>query len=329
MTNGPNQERQWEQDCSFAAIDFETATAQRSSACALGVVVVDAGRIVDEQSWLIRPPYNEYEEFNTWLHGIHAADTKNAPSFGDVWTQASVLIGDRVLVAHNAPFDMSVIRHSAIFHDYTPPESSFLCTSRLARSRWPDLGSWRLPDVCDALCIADLNHHDALSDARAAAQVLLTMCELDSSGVFEVCEKLGYRIGRLSVDHYAPFSNAAQRSSTSSRSSPRVSEIEPTVDEIDPDGLLFDKRVAFTGTLDSMTRNAAFQVTVNSGGKPSTSISKRTHFLVLGMTDYSRVGADGMSTKLRKAVELRDSGAAIEIINESDFLRMADPAAFS
>lgn len=272
---------------------------------------------------------NEYDEFNTRLHGIHAADTKDAPLFDDVWTQASVLIGDRVLVAHNAPFDMSVIRHSAIFHDYTPPESSFLCTSRLARSRWPDLGSWRLPDVCDALGIAGLNHHDALSDARAAARVLLTICELDSSDVFEVCEKLGYRIGRLSIDHYASFSNASRRSSGPSTSRLRVSEIEPTIGEIDPDGPLFGKRVAFTGTLDSMTRTEASQVTVNSGGKPSNTVSKHTDFLVIGMTDYSKVGADGMSNKRRKALDLNDSGAAIEIIDEKDFLRMADPTAFS
>lgn len=314
---------------SFAAIDFETATAKRSSACALGLVIVDSGRIVDEQSWFIRPPDNEYHSFNTRLHGISASDTEDAASFGQVWGEATAMTQDHLLVAHNAAFDTSVLRHSAAYHDYTPPEASFFCTLRLARSRWPDFGSWRLPDVCDALGIAGLNHHDALSDARAAARVLLTMCELDSSGVFEVCEKLGYRTGRLSIHHYAPFSNAARRSSSSSRSNVRVSEIEPTVDEIDPDGLLFGKRVAFTGTLDSMTRNTAFQVTVNSGGEPSTSVSKRTHFLVLGMTDYSRVGADGMSTKLRKAVELRDSGAAIEIIDENDFLRIADPAAFS
>ena len=329
MKNGPSQERQWEQDCSFAAIDFETATNQRNSACDLGVAIVDAGRIVDERRWLIRPPNDEYNWFNTSVHGLSAADTKNAPPFSDVWAQAADLIGNRVLVAHNTNFDMSVLRQSATFHNYTPPEASFLCTLRLARSRWPDLGSWRLPDICEAFGITGLNHHDALSDARAAARVLLTMCELDSRGVFEVCEELGYRIGRLSIRDYASFSNAARRSVKSSRPSPRVSEIEPTVDEIDPDGPLFGKHVVFTGTLDSMTRYEAFQVTVNSGGVPSKSVSKRTQFLVLGMTDHRRVGTDGMSNSHRKAVDLRDAGAAIEIIDENDFLRMADPAAFS
>ena len=310
---------------SFAAIDFETATAQRSSACSLGVAIVEAGEIVDERSWLIQPPGNHYEHFNTRLHGISATDTREAPPFSAVWSQAATLIGNRLLVAHNAAFDMSVLRRSAAYRDYTPPDASFVCTYRLARSRWPDHGSWRLPDVCNSLGIDNLHHHDALSDARAAARVLLAMCELDETDVFGLCETMGYRTGSISGHAYAPFSNAQRRSS---KTGVKVSEIESTIDEIDPDGPLFDKRIAFTGTLESMTRNVADQITVNSGGKPSTSVSSRTDFLVAGMTDYAKVGSDGMSTKLRKAVQLKEQGAAIEIIDESDFLRLADPAAF-
>ena len=311
---------------SFAAIDFETATAQRSSACSLGVVIVEADNIIEEKSWLIQPPDNLYDDFNIWIHGITPADTEDAPPFSEVWKQAATFIEDRLLVAHNAAFDMSVLRHSAAYHNYVPPESSFVCTYRLARSRWPDHGSWRLPDVCNALGIDNLQHHDALSDARAAAKVLLAMCELDRSDISGLCNNLDYKFGFISAQGYAPFSNATR---SASRTRSRVSEITATVDDIDLDGALFACRVAFTGTLDSMTRNDAFQVTVNSGGSPSTNISKTTDYLVVGVTDYAKVGSDGMSSKLRKAVELRDSGAAIEIIDESDFLRMADPAAFS
>ena len=320
MTAKPKQHH------SFAAIDFETATAQRSSACSLGAVIVEAGDIIDERSWLIQPPGNVYEDFNTWLHGISATDTQEAPPFSEVWRQAATFIEDRLLVAHNAAFDISVLRHSAAYHNYTPPETSFVCTYRLARSRWPEHGSWRLPDVCNALEIDNLHHHDALSDARAAAKILLVMCELDENDISGLCEMLGYKIGLISADSYAPFSNATRNAS---RARSRVSEITATVDEIDTDGALFSCRVAFTGTLDSMTRNAAFQVTVNSGGTPSTNISKATDYLVVGVTDYAKVGSDGMSSKLRKAVELRDSGVAIEIIDENDFLRMAAPTAFS
>lgn len=309
-----------QQLCTFAAIDFETATARRSSACALGLVIVDSGRIVDEQSWLIRPPGNEYHSFNTRLHGISASDTEDAASFGQVWSEAAAIAQDHLLVAHNAAFDISVLRHSAAYHDYTPPEASYLCTYRLARSRWPDRYSWKLPDVCEALGINDLDHHDPLSDARAAAKVLLAMCEQDECEIKDLYQRLGYRPGLLSADRYSPFSNAV-RSQSSPRA--RTSLFEPTAHNIDPDGLLFGKRVAFTGTLVSMTREDAFQITADSGGEPSTSVSKRTDYLVVGMTDFAKVGTDGMSSKMRKAIELVDSGAMIEIIDEGDFLRLA------
>lgn len=304
---------------SFAAIDFETATAKRASACALGLVIVDSGDIVNEQDWLIRPPDNAYESFHTSLHGISAADTANAPPFDLVWSEVAALIGNRLMVAHNTDFDISVLRHSAAYHGYTPPEASFICTYRLARSRWPDRYSWKLPNMCDALGINGLDHHDPLSDARAAARVLLAMCEHDDCGIGGLCQGLGHRPGQLFADLYASASTEV-RGSTSPRVS--ASEIETTVDNVDPDGALFGKRVAFTGTLSSMTREAAFQVTVNSGGMPSTSVSKQTDYLVVGMTDFGKVGTSGMSSKMRKAVELADSGARIEILDEDDFLRL-------
>ena len=315
------------QTASFAAIDFETATRRRSSACALGVVIVDASRIVEEQRWFIRPPGNEYEAFNTRIHGISAADTADAPPFDHVWSEAAALIGSRLVVAHNTAFDMSVLRQSAAHHGYVPPEASFACTYRLAHSLWPDRFSWKLPNMCEALGIDGLNHHDPLSDARAAARVLLAMCEHNACDVVGLSEGLGYKMGLLSAQGYAPYSNAAQRITSSAKV--RVSDIEPTIDSIDPDGALFGRRVAFTGKLESLTREAAFQVTVNSGGAPSTSVSKQTDYLVVGMTDYAKVGTDGMSSKLRKAVELSGSVAKTEIIDENDFLRLADPAAFS
>ena len=92
----------------FAAIDFETATAKRSSACALGLVIVDSGRIVDEQSWLIRPPGNEYHSFNTRLHGISASDTEDAASFGQVWSEAAAIAQDHLLVVEDIVADMKV-----------------------------------------------------------------------------------------------------------------------------------------------------------------------------------------------------------------------------
>ena len=94
----------------FAAIDFETATGSRSSACSVGVVLVDDDVVVQREERLIQPPGNEYAFFNVSLHGISARDTAAADRFEDVWPEIADLIGDRLVVAHNAAFDVRMIR---------------------------------------------------------------------------------------------------------------------------------------------------------------------------------------------------------------------------
>ena len=76
----------------FAAIDFETANNERSSVCAVGIVVVRGGQIADRFYSLIKP---EPEYYNYWcsrVHGLCAADTAQAPIFPSVWRQVEPLI---------------------------------------------------------------------------------------------------------------------------------------------------------------------------------------------------------------------------------------------
>lgn len=155
----------------WAAIDFETATRSRTSACALGVVVVEDGEELYRQAWLIRPPDNRYDSMNIAVHGIRPSDTERAPAFCDVWDEALQVIGDRPLVAHNASFDVGVVRRCCELYELPLPTSSYHCTVQLARRTWPELGSYRLPIVANHVG-ASLQHHDALSDAAACSMVL-------------------------------------------------------------------------------------------------------------------------------------------------------------
>lgn len=161
---------------SFAAIDFETATAERPLVCALGVVLVESGELVNERLWLIRPPGNEHDGSNTALHGIGPSDAAHSDSFPQVWEEVAAFIGESVVVAHDSVFDMSVATCSAEHHGCRLPEISFVWTYRLARSRWPELGTWKLPDMYAALGIDGLKHHEPLSGARSTARLLLAMC---------------------------------------------------------------------------------------------------------------------------------------------------------
>jgi DNA polymerase-3 subunit epsilon len=157
----------------WAAIDFETATRSRTSACAVGIVLVDDGAIVEERGWLIRPPGNRYEPFNIRIHGIKPEQTAAVPAFDGVWPEVDEMLGDRMLIAHNAPFDMGVLRRSGEHTGTTVRDHDFACTVALARRTWPTLGYYNLKAVCAALEVELINHHDAVADARACAQVAL------------------------------------------------------------------------------------------------------------------------------------------------------------
>jgi DNA polymerase-3 subunit epsilon len=100
----------------WVAVDFETATSARASACAVAAVSVADGAIVDERRWLIQPPGNRYDAFNTSIHGIDASITRGAPGFAQVWSDVLDFAGGRTLVAHNAGFDLGVVRAE---HDRT------------------------------------------------------------------------------------------------------------------------------------------------------------------------------------------------------------------
>lgn len=154
----------------FVAIDFETANHAADSACAVGLVRASAGRIVAEESHLIRPPTPRFAF--TGIHGITWAMVREAPAFGALWPRIEAFLkGAAFLAAHNAPFDRAVLTACCRAAGVAPPQRPFVCTVRLARAQW-GIRPTRLPDVCRRLGL-DLKHHEALSDARACARIVL------------------------------------------------------------------------------------------------------------------------------------------------------------
>ena len=113
----------------FIAIDFETATAKRSSICEAGICVVKGGKVVETKSWLVRPEDNRYSYWNIQIHGIRPQDTAYAPTFPKVWEEITTYLRDcPVLVAHNATFDMSCIRHTLQLHHLPCPDIDYYCS---------------------------------------------------------------------------------------------------------------------------------------------------------------------------------------------------------
>jgi DNA polymerase-3 subunit epsilon len=154
----------------FTALDFETADPGRDSACAVALVRVEDGVVVAREARLIRPPRRAFHF--THIHGITWERVADAPTFRDVWPELAPLVdGVAFLAAHNAAFDRSVLAACCDRAGLAPPPIPFRCTVQLARKEW-NLFPTKLPDVCRHLGIP-LNHHDALSDAEACAQIVV------------------------------------------------------------------------------------------------------------------------------------------------------------
>lgn len=154
----------------FVAIDFETADNGADSACAVALVVVKGGLVQGTISRLIRPPRRRM--MFTHIHGITWDDVADQPDFAGVWPDlVDALAGADFLAAHNAPFDRRVLDGCCTAYGLPTPKKQFLCTVQLARDVW-NLRPTKLPDVCGFLGL-QLNHHDALSDSQACANIVL------------------------------------------------------------------------------------------------------------------------------------------------------------
>lgn len=159
---------------SFTAIDFETANRSPASACAIGVVRVRDGAIVETQGHLIRPPTGAdvFAPFNVHLHGIGPGHVVDAPGWGQLLPDLVEMVGDDVVVAHNARFDMGVAAATSRAVGAPIPPWRFSCSLRMARHTFV-LRSYALPSAARAAGFELRHHHDASADAEACAAIVL------------------------------------------------------------------------------------------------------------------------------------------------------------
>lgn len=160
----------------FIAIDVETANRYPSSICAIGAVKVRDGLIIDSRYSLVNPEPCWYSRFCTKVHGLTDDDTRNAPSFGTVWSEWSDWFEDLPFVAHNARFDHGCIRAACGVYGLESPDK-FYCTLEAARRSIPRavLPSKSLDSLCDFFGVPLEHHHNALDDAKACAAIALTI----------------------------------------------------------------------------------------------------------------------------------------------------------
>ena len=307
----------------FIAIDFETACSNTNSACSIGIVAVDDLRIVDSFYSLIQPPNLYFDSKNIAIHGITPQMTESAPTLDELWPEIGWMFTEHCpVIAHNAHFDMSVLRKST-----TVDISNFPFVDSIRIAEHIVSGSKSLSNCAEELNLELENHHNALSDAETCAKIAI--CGLQKANCIFIWEYLA-KNPQIQIHRFSdlnPQDNFYSKSTHKARQFPvcvRPSDVGRTVDCVDCDHPLYGKTLVFTGEL-SIDRKDAMQMAVNSGALVKTADSKKTDFLIVGRQDTSLVGEDGMSTKEERAYDLINSGKAdIKIIGETEFISLVN-----
>ncbi len=280
----------------FVAIDVETANADFSSICQVGVASFQNGKLHDSWESLVDPE-DYFDGMNVSIHGIGERDVRGAPKWSSVHGHVAKWINGRIVAIHTS-FDRAAITRASEKNGFPTPDCTWLDTARVVRRTWPAFAhkGYGLGNVAKYLGI-NFDHHNAREDARAAGEILLYA--VSESG--------------LSIEQWLD------------RVTKPINPDAPHVQTRDgnPDGALYGEKLVFTGSL-SMHRSEAADIASAAGCEVDGGVTKHTTLLVVGDQDLHRLAGHKKSSKHRKAEGLVANGQKIRIIGESDFQRLVE-----
>ena len=187
----------------FNAIDVETANADPSSICQIGIVQFCDGKIREQLSMLINPEQS-FNSANVRLHGISEATIRDSEVLPQLYARLRALLEGVVLVSHTG-FDPAALDGAMYRYGLEPIHAIWIDSAEIARLAWPESyrrRGWSLAAIASDLGIT-FQHHDAVEDARASGEIVLHACRhtgLDIDGWL----KKGWQQGRITISTGAP-----------------------------------------------------------------------------------------------------------------------------
>lgn len=276
----------------FVAIDFETMTAEQTSACAIGLVKVLGGTVHQAFYSLINPVPDDRDMLNTAVHGITPDMVANAPTYAQLFPLLKSFITDLPIVCHNRGADINIMQRCMDHYGLAGIDTANnYCTFEMTGQS--------LTACCKQYGIPMGEHHNALDDALACAKVFLA-CQGDIVATT-------FRGGI-----------AAAMASAAAKKFER-STLDPLDDDQvqNKDTVFFHANVVITGTFAAYPdRNALGKQLQSLGADINTSISGKTTVVVMGQ------GAG--PSKIKKIEELRAKGHNIRIIYEEELKQILD-----
>jgi len=280
----------------FIAVDVETANADMSSVCQIGIAAFRDSIVMSEWKTYIDPE-DYFDDINISIHGIDEHMVKNSPLISDVADRVYKFLDERVCVSHTH-FDRVAVQQAFAKYGLRPPNCTWLDSARVARRTWNEFArsGYGLANVCKWLGY-EFAHHDALEDAKAAGYI-----------VHQAIKETNLSIDDWLLRVVQPIDLASA---------------EPIRREGNPVGPLYGEVLVFTGTLRIPRREAA-GMAAQIGCQVDSGVTKNTTMLVVGDQDVRKLAGNEKSSKHRKAESLISKGQHIRIIRESDFKKLVD-----
>jgi len=285
----------------YLALDVETANADYSSICQIGIAEFENGKVINKWSSLINPE-SYFDPFNISIHGIKESDVKNSPTFDTIYEEIRNRLEEKITV-HHMPFDRVALNRVCEEYQLPPIKTKWLDSAKITRRTWEQFAykGYGLKNIADFLDIK-FEHHDALQDAIAAGLVVANACLIKEMSIEDWFQRIGMPINQ---------------STSKSDYSASIKQ------EGNPEGSLFGENLVFTGAL-SLPRKEAAGIAAKIGCNVLNSVTQKTTILVVGTQDSTKLAGYEKSSKHRKTEELIEKGKLIKILSEKDFIKMCN-----
>lgn len=279
----------------FISIDVETANADYSSICQVGLAQFRNGEVIDHWNSYVDPE-DDFDPMNISIHGINESTVAGAPTFPEIADRVSFYLKNFITVCHTH-FDRTAFRQAFNKYAIQSPECTWLDSASVARRTWQDISrkGYGLVNVCSRLGYS-FQAHDALEDAKAAGYVLIKAINETGLSIEDWLKRVRLPIDGLTYNR-------------------RV------IREGNPLGHLYGELLVFTGTI-CLPRAKASELAAEAGCDTSDSVTKDTTILVVGDQDLRKLAGHTISSKQHKAETMRLQGHPIRIIQERDFLEL-------
>ncbi|WP_443044015.1 DEDDh family exonuclease [Streptomyces sp. NBC_00322] len=270
----------------YAVVDVETTGLARDDRIISAAVYrLDArGNVEDHWYTLVNP---ERDPGPVWIHGLTSDVLEGAPLFGDIAEEFSERLDGRVLVAHNAIFDWSMISREYARASTTAPTRQRLCTIALSKELRLPLPNHKLESLAAHFGVVQQRAHHALDDARVLAEAFRPS--------LHTAARDGVRLPLLECRPLTEWSDspatprigyqASYGQSAYGHSSWRPSRKRPACPYPNPgryevgEALVQGMRVAFSGDT-SVDRELLEDRAIEAGLHVATSVSRLTSLLV-------------------------------------------------